>query len=614
LPLSAAQLGIWYAIKAGTSASAYSIAEYTRIFGSVDKGLFETALRQLISEVEVLRLRFFESDGAVRQRVAEPDEWRLSYLDVTREADPLRAAETWMQADAAESVSVEQWPLFGFALIKLRANEFLWFFRSHHLIMDGYSAPVVTRRLAEIYSAHLMVAAGFRRPHSLLKLNKTRLHCLALCAAVCHSPRQALGRSLGRRGDGMANAINKLSDRRIRTLGDPGRHSDGGGLYLIVDRPGGKDAARRWAFLFRQNGKLREMGLGGLNDVPLATARDLAAECRKTVALGGDPIADRKRKIERKREEERAKKTFGEVSAEFIESHEAEWSNAKHVAQWRMTVDVYAAALKPKPVAAITAEDVLAVLRPIWGAKPETASRLRGRIERILDAAKAAKLRTGDNPAEWKGNLNLWLAKRERGEDNHHGAMPYVTVPAFVERLREQPGLATRALEFVILTGGRSGEVLGATWGEVDIEEAVWAVPARRMKGKREHRVPLSDRAMAILAEVGKFKTSEFVFPGRLATAPLSNMALAMILRRMGAGDATVHGFRSSFRDWCGDKTTFPREVAEAALAHAIGDKTEAAYRREDALEKRRELMDAWARHCGGASGENIVRFQAARR
>jgi integrase len=372
-----------------------------------------------------------------------------------------------------------------------------------------------------------------------------------------------------------------------------GRHSDGAGLYLIVD-PGG---ARRWAFLFRQNGRLREMGLGGLKAVPLATARELAAECRKTVALGGDPIANRKREVERKREAERAKKTFGEVADEFIKSHEAEWSSAKHVARWRMTIDVYAAALKPKPVGEVTSHDVLAVLRPIWTEKPETASRLRGRIEQILDAAKAAKLRTGDNPAEWKGNLKPKLSKPNRS-NSHHGAMPYAAVPAFVGQLREQPGLAALAFEFAILTAARSGEALGAKWKEIDIEEAVWIIPASRMKGKREHRVPLSDRAMGILGEVGKFKTSEFVFPGRRSTAPLSNMALAMVLRRMKIEGATPHGFRSSFRDWCGDKTTFPREVAEAALSHAIGDKTEAAYRREDALAKRRRLMDAWAKYC----------------
>jgi integrase len=399
----------------------------------------------------------------------------------------------------------------------------------------------------------------------------------------------------------MANAINKLSDRGIRTLKKPGRHSDGGGLYLIVD----KNGAKRWTFLFRKDGRLREMGLGGLNAVPLAIARELAAECRKTIALGGDPIGVRKREREQKRAEERAQKTFGEVSEEFIKSHEAEWTNAKHVAQWRMTIDVYAAALKPKAVSEITTDDVLAVLRPIWTEKPETASRLRGRIEQILDAAKAAKLRGGDNPAEWKGNLKHWLSKPERG--NHHGALPYAAVPTFVERLREQPGLAPFALEFAILTAARSGEVLGAKWEEINIEEAVWTVPASRMKGKREHRVPLSDRTMTILGEIGKFKTSDFIFPGRRPTAPLSNMALAMILRRMKVEEATPHGFRSSFRDWCGDKTAFPREIAEAALAHAIGDKTEAAYRREDALAKRRKLMDAWAAYCEPKAADEKV-------
>ena len=404
----------------------------------------------------------------------------------------------------------------------------------------------------------------------------------------------------------MANAINKLSDRGVKALKEPGKHSDGGGLYLLVDEGG----AKRWAFIYRRKSddgkwKTREMGLGGLASVPLAMARDLAEGCRKKIELGGDPIADRKHEREARRAEERAKRTFGEVAAEFIAAHEAEWSNPKHVAQWRMTIDVYAAALKPKAVSEITTEDVLGVLKPIWTQKPETASRLRGRIEQILDAAKAAKLRTGDNPAEWKGNLKHLLAKPERG--GHHGALPYAAVPAFVGRLREQPGLAPRALEFAILTAARSGEALGARWEEIDIEEALWTVPAERMKGRREHRVPLSDRCMEILAEVGKHKVGDLVFPGRRTTAPLSDMALTMVLRRMKVDGATTHGFRSSFRDWCGDRTAFPREVAEAALAHAIGDATEAAYRREDALEKRRKLMDAWSAYCGGGAGENVV-------
>ncbi len=402
----------------------------------------------------------------------------------------------------------------------------------------------------------------------------------------------------------MANAHFKLSVKKIETL-QPGKHSDGGGLYLIVEPKG----AKRWSFLFRQNGRRREMGFGGLRDVPLATARKFAADARAVVASGGDPVADRR---QREAEALVAKsKTFGEIADEYIKSHEAEWTNPKHRAQWRMTIDVYARDLHDKPVDAIETADILAVLKPIWQSKAETASRLRGRIEAILDAAKALKLRQGENPAVWRGNLRLWLARRDRSADSHHAALPYDAVPDFIRRLRDHPGLAPLALEYCILTAARSGEVLGAKWSEIDIEEAVWTIPAARMKGNREHRVPLSDRALEVLAEAGNAKTGDYVFAGRKPNAPLSNMALEMILRRMGVASVTVHGFRSAFRDWCGDKTTAPREIAEAALAHVVGDRTEAAYRRGDALERRRELMDQWANFCAAAEADNVVPIRA---
>jgi integrase len=405
----------------------------------------------------------------------------------------------------------------------------------------------------------------------------------------------------------MANAINKLSDRRVKTLTKPGRHSDGGGLYLVVD-PGG---AKRWAFLYRQNGRLREMGLGGLNSIPLATARELAADCRKTIAVGGDPIAERRKREEAQRREAAKTTTFGDFADKYIKDHEAEWGNTKHRAQWRMTLDVYARPLRDKPVAEITTDDVLAVLKPIWREKPETASRLRGRIEQILDAAKAKKLRMGDNPAEWKGGLKHDLPKPDRSSRGHHAALPYKSVPTFIQRLRDQPGLAPLALEFCIQTASRSGEVLGVRWSEIDIDEAVWTVPASRMKGKRDHRVPLSDRAMDILADVAKLKTGEFVFSGRKPNAPLSNMAFAQVLRRMGV-EATAHGFRASFRTWAAEETRFAREVAELALAHKVGDGTERAYARGDGFKKRRALADAWARYCcSGATASNVVTLRS---
>jgi integrase len=263
-----------------------------------------------------------------------------------------------------------------------------------------------------------------------------------------------------------------------------------------------------------------------------------------------------------------------------------------------MTLGVYAAPMRRKPVDTVSTEDVLGVLKPIWTEKPETASRLRGRIEVVLDAARAAGHRTGENPARWKGHLAQLLSKRQKLTRGHHAALPYAEVPDFVARLHEQTGLAALALEFTILTAARSGEALGAKWSEIDFDEKLWTVPAARMKGSREHRVPLSSRALAALAQTRKLQTNDYVFPGQKRGRPLSGMSMEMLLRRMKVEDVTVHGFRSSFRDWAGDKTSFPREVAEAALAHAIGDETEAAYRRSDALVKRRKLMEAWAAYC----------------
>ena len=348
--------------------------------------------------------------------------------------------------------------------------------------------------------------------------------------------------------------------------------------------------------------RLREMGLGGANSIPLAKARELAAGCRQTLVLGGDPIAVRRRSGG-------AIPTFGVFADAFIESHEKGWRNERHRAQWRMTLGGYAASLRRKQVDAIATEDVLAVLRPIWTEKSETASRLRGRIEQVLDAARAAGHRTGENPARWRGHLDKLLPKRAKLTRGHHAALPYAEVPAFVGRLREQAGVAALALEFTILTAARSGESLGARWSEIDLEEKLWTVPPERMKGSREHRVPLSDMALAVLAHARKMQTDDYVFPGQKRGRPLSGMSMEMLLRRTKTEGVTVHGFRSSFRDWAGDTTSFPREVAEAALAHAIGDETEAAYRRSDALSKRRKLMDAWAAYCEPKASSNVVRL-----
>jgi integrase len=331
-----------------------------------------------------------------------------------------------------------------------------------------------------------------------------------------------------------------------------------------------------------------EIGLGSLRNVSLAHAREAAATHRQALGAGNHPMPA-------KTNEDRS---FGAYADQYVAAHEASWRNAKHVAQWRMTLTKYAAPLRPLDVDKIGTEDVLGVLRPIWSTKPETASRLRGRIEVVLDAAKAAGKRAGENPARWRGHLDKLLARPNKLSRGHHAALPFKELPSFLNALRQSQAIAAQALEFVILTVARSGEVLGARPEEIDLQTAIWTVPAARMKAGREHRVPLSDRALEIAREMIEAHESSYLFPGALPDKPLSNMALEMVLRRMKVDNATVHGFRSTFRDWAGDMTSFPRELAEAALAHAVGDKAEQAYRRSDALEKRRLLMNAWAAAC----------------
>lgn len=385
------------------------------------------------------------------------------------------------------------------------------------------------------------------------------------------------------------HTLNKLSARRVASAIQPGRYGDGGGLYLVV----APDGSRKWVFRFVWNGNQRDMGLGALRDVSLAEARSAAAVARDHVRCGRDPILERARA----RVAASGVPTFGEMADQLIASIEAGFRNEKHRYQWRQTLAEYAKPLRPKPVDTITTEDVLECLTPIWQTKTETAARLRGRIERVLDAAKAKGYRTGENPARWRGHLNSLLPKRQRLTRGHHAALPFSGVPEFLARVRETGGIGARALEFLILTAMRTGEVIGARWDEIDLSGKVWTVPASRMKAAREHRVPLTERAIEILNHMAVVRTGDFVFPGFRHDRPLSNMAMRMVARRAGITQ-TVHGFRSAFRDWAGERTNFPREVAEAALAHVVGDATERAYRRGDALEKRRELMDAWAFFC----------------
>lgn len=409
----------------------------------------------------------------------------------------------------------------------------------------------------------------------------------------------------------MARTANKLTDTAAKSAAlKPGRHSDGGGLYLNVSPAGSKS----WLFMWTVAGKRREMGLGAYPAIGLAKARKLASECRDAIAEGRDPIAEKKA-------EAAAEPTFGECADQLIASMKGSWRNAKHRDQWATTLsrkrddagalvrDGYCLKLIDRKVSAIGTDDVLAALTPIWATKAETASRIRGRIERVLDYAKAKGWRTGENPALWRGHLANILPARQKLQRGHHAAMPYDEVPAFLLRLGSVEALAGRALELTILTAARSGETLNATWPEFDLDRALWTIPAGRMKAGKEHRVPLPARAVDILRDLHAARTSEHVFPGQKKDRPLSNMAMEMLLRRLKV-DVTVHGFRSAFRDWAGEETSFPREVAEQALAHTVGDATERAYRRGDALEKRRKLMEAWAAYLTPAAA-GVVKLKA---
>ncbi len=386
------------------------------------------------------------------------------------------------------------------------------------------------------------------------------------------------------------------TDKALAALVDAGQiYSDsikGTGLYLLVTKTG----TRRWVFIYSRHGKRRELALGlvdGPKGISLKDARNQARAYQATLALGGDPWNDARRE----KEQQTKAQTFGEFADTFITEQAKGFRNAKHIAQWKMTMKVYAKRLQRLPLDKIETADVLAVLQPVWSAKPETAKRTQGRIERILDAARAQGLRDGENPARWRGHLDKLLSRQSKLSRGHHAALPYASVPAFLAKLRQSDAVSSLALEFLVLTAARTGEVIAARWDEIDAINAVWTVPAVRMKAGREHRVPLSARALEILNTVAPIRTApdDFIFPGAKEESGLSQMALAMMLRQCGENDVTVHGFRSSFRDWAAEETDAPREVAEAALAHAVGDATERAYRRGDALAKRRALMNDWS-------------------
>jgi integrase len=366
---------------------------------------------------------------------------------------------------------------------------------------------------------------------------------------------------------------------------------------------------KSWIFRFAMHGRARDMGLGRYPDLSLAKARQKAAECRELIADGFDPVEHRKKlRMEAALASVRGM-TFKQCAAGYIAAHEASWRNAKHRQQWTNTLETYVyPTLGPLSVQDVNVGFVMRVLEPIWNKKPETASRVRGRIEAIVDWAKVSGYRTGENPARWRGHLDHLLpAKSKVRKVEHHAALPYGQIGAFMAALRGQPGGAARALEFLILTATRTGEILGALWDEIDLEAHLWTIPAERMKAGKEHRVPLSAAAVAVLKGMRELRQNDFVFPGARQGRPLSEMALLMLLRRMGFGNVTARGFRSTFRDCAAERTTFAREVAEMALAHAIPDAVEAAYRRGDLFEKRRRLMSAWAEFCGKPSAAGTV-------
>jgi integrase len=398
----------------------------------------------------------------------------------------------------------------------------------------------------------------------------------------------------------MARAIGRLTALKVEKAKEAGMYCDGGGLYLRVTLQG----TRNWVLRYMLNRKPHWMGLGPLSLYGLADARAKALDARRKRHEGIDPIEARRAERMRQRLNAAKAVTFKQCAESYIASHRAGWRNEKHRYQWSATLNAYVyPVIGELPVQAVDTALVHKVLEPIWTTKPETASRVRQRIENILDAAKARGYRDGENPARWRGHLDNLLPAHSKVRDvKHLAALPYVQLPAFLANLRAREATAARALEFLILTAGRTGEVIGARWGEIDLLDKSWTIPAARMKARREHRVPLSAQALAILQEMKAARNDNddnaFIFPGPNPRRPLSNVALLRLLERMQLDNLTVHGFRSSFRDWAAERTNLPNHVVEMALAHTVSDKVEAAYRRTDLFERRRRLMRDWATFC----------------
>ena len=399
----------------------------------------------------------------------------------------------------------------------------------------------------------------------------------------------------------MARQIRRLKALSVTRAKAKGLYADGGGLYLQISAVGTKS----WIFRYRMNGRKtpRDMGLGSLDTVTLAEARAKATQARKQILDGIDPIEAKRAAKQAGALAAASAIVFKDCAEKYIAAHKAGWRNAKHADQWEATLVAYAYPIFGNiSVASIDTGLVLKAIQPIWATKTETASRVRGRIESILDWATARGYRAGDNPARWRGYLDKLLPARKKVQKvKHHAALPYTQVGKFMESLRAQEGTAAKALEWLILTATRTSEATGATWDEIDFEAKTWTIPADRIKGGKDHRVPLSPEAMKLIKAMNKTKVSDYVIPGGKLEKPLSNNALLALLKRMDRADLTVHGFRSTFRDWVAEQTNYPREVAEMALAHTVSDKVEAAYRRGNLFTKRKRLMNEWAKYCATA-------------
>lgn len=396
------------------------------------------------------------------------------------------------------------------------------------------------------------------------------------------------------------SVLNKLTARKVSGNLNTGRHSDGGGLYLTVS----KTNAKSWVFMWKREGRRREIGLGSLISVPLATARQKAGKCREVVAEGGDPQETlRNQKLV----------TFKQVATEYMEAKVYDRVHRANVLQWERLINITSREILNRDIATLNTNDILKILSPLWILKPETARKSRARLENVFDYAKGRSWRSGENPARWKGNLSALLVAHDRTKVRHHPAMPIVEMPVFIEKLQSREGVAAKALEFLILTATRTSETLLATSREFDLENKLWVIPAERMKNRKPHTIPLSTQALEIVTSFIELSPGPFIFPGANMHRPLSNMAMGNVLKRMhiSTSIAVPHGFRSTFRDWVGEHTSFPRELAERALSHSIGNSTERAYRRSEAIKKRRVLMQSWANYCHASEPPQIVKLHA---